>query len=353
MSKQIARDILRLQPTQRPGHTEYSMNYHHDYIRRITGLDPETTEATRKFYDLWDIDLLWMVNDGIRGNWAQRGRCTDMGHAEYAADGSDIRKTVTCPFTDPREVWAFDAVTEYGLPEFTQQVKAYQEMVDLNERQFPGQICTGGYYKTIVSGAIQAFGWEMLLMAAADPERMEQVWDSFFQRTLFHMRAWAETSAEVIIQHDDFVWTSGAFMHPEIYRKMIIPRYAELWKPIHASGKKVLFCADGNFMEFAGDVAAAGADGFIFEPCNDFAWMIERFGSSHVLIGSCVDCRDMTFSEWRTVREQIDHTLELARGCNGFFFAVGNHIPANVTDETCSLYIDYLQKNWKRTSSSR
>ncbi len=25
MSRQIARDILRLQPTQRPGHTEYSM----------------------------------------------------------------------------------------------------------------------------------------------------------------------------------------------------------------------------------------------------------------------------------------------------------------------------------------
>lgn len=57
---------------------------------------------------------------------------------------------------------------------------------------------------------------------------MEKVFDRFFQRTLFHMRAWARTSAEVVIQHDDFVWTSGAFMHPDIYRKAIIPRYAEL-----------------------------------------------------------------------------------------------------------------------------
>ena len=52
---------------------------------------------------------------------------------------------------------------------------------------------------------------------------MENVFDSFFRRAPLHMKAWAQTCVEVIIQHDDFVWTSGAFMKPEIYRKIIIP----------------------------------------------------------------------------------------------------------------------------------
>ncbi len=348
MSIQIARDLLNLKPTPRPGHTEYSMNYHHELLRQETGLAPEDPNCLTKFQDLWDFDLAWNTNDGLRSNWAKYGRDTDMGHAEYAADGSDKREIKPCPFTEPEEIWAFDAVEEYGLPDFDAQVAAYNEFAAANMRKYPNQLVTGGYYKTIVSGAIQAFGWDMLLLACAEPKRMERVWDSFFRRTLFHMQAWAKTSIEVVIQHDDFVWTEGAFMHPDIYRSVIIPRYAELWKPLHAAGKKVLFCSDGNFMEFAEDIVNAGADGLIFEPCNDFAWMAERFGSSHVLIGSCVDCRDMTFSDWEVVRAQIDRTLELARKCRGFFFAVGNHIPANVSDETCRRFMAHLRANWSR-----
>jgi len=43
---------------------------------------------------------------------------------------------------------------------------------------------------------------------------------------------------------------------------------------------------------------------------------------------------------------EIDATLVLARGLPGFMFAVGNHIPANVSDEMCLQFMDYLRKNW-------
>jgi hypothetical protein len=29
-------------------------------------------------------------------------------------------------------------------------------------------------------------------------------------------------------------------------------------------------------------------------------------------------------------------------------WAVGNHIPANVSDEMCDRYMDYLRANWRR-----
>lgn len=164
----------------------------------------------------------------------------------------------------------------------------------------------------------------MLLIAAADSAQMEKVFDSFFRRTLFYMQAWAKTSAEVIIQHDDFVWTRGPFMRPDIYRKVIIPRGCRVavGKLLRAAGKKVMFCSDGNFMQFAGDIVAAGADGLIFEPCNDFDFMVENFGQTTCLVGSFVDCRDLAAGRWEKVRTDIDRTCDQLTRCKGALVAV-------------------------------
>ena len=339
MSRQLALDTLALKPVPRFARTEYSLEY------QRTGAVSDRYAEVRALYALWDLDFLWTTQDGLRGEWAQWGRCTDMGHAEYATGGVDMHLPERCPFASAEEVWSFDAVTEYGLPSMIEQVAAYEDWLWEKRREFPDQLCPGGYYKTIVSGAIQAFGWDMLLEAAAEPDKMERVFDGFFRRTKFHMDAWAQTSAEAIIQHDDFVWTAGAFMRPEIYRSMIIPRYAELWKPLKRAGKKVLFCADGDFREFAADIVAAGADGLIFEPVMEFGEMVEKFGQTTVLVGSAVDCRDLTFGSWETVRAAIDRSLELARGCRGVILATGNHLPANIPAAMLEQYRAYLQEH--------
>ena len=188
----------------------------------------------------------------------------------------------------------------------------------------------------------------MLLEAAADRDKMERVFDSFYRRTKFHMDAWAQTSVEAIIQHDDFVWTAGAFMRPEIYRSVIIPRYAELWKPLKRASKKVLFCSDGDFREFAADIVAAGADGLIFEPVMEFGEMVEKFGQTTVLVGSAVDCRDLTFGSWATVQASLDRSLALARRCRGVILATGNHLPANIPAAILEHYRAHLLAHRQR-----
>lgn len=359
MSRSIGMDCINCRPTPRPGHTEYSMEYHHGLIRRITGVDTGTggvsahaadynilpPDAQRRFYDAWDYDFLWGTHDGFV-DWGKAGRCTDMGHAVYAADGADQHAAGKCPFADPEEVLSFDPVAEYGLTPFKELVAGYEASYKANSAANPNQVCTGGYYKTVISGAIQSFGWDMLLLAAADEAKFARMLERFGRYTLHHARAWAETSIDVYIQHDDIVWTSGPFMRPDFYREAIFPIYRELWKPLKAAGKKVLFCSDGKVDMFLEDIAACGADGFIFEPCNDFDRLVRTFGNSRCLMGSKVDCRTMAFGTWEQVRAEIDATLALTRGMNGHFFAVGNHIPANVTDEMCLRFMDYLKSNW-------
>ena len=348
MSRQLALDAIHCQAAPLMAHTEYSLGYHHDYVKAKTGLATNEPGAMQKLQDLWEIDFNWGTNEGLHGDWGARGRATDMGHAVYAADGSDLHQPGECPFKTVEEVWAFDPIAEYGLADFDEQVASYEQMIQANRTAWPNQFTTGGYYKSTISGCIAAFGWDIFLLACADRAKIEPVLERFAAFTMFHMKAWAETSAEVIIQHDDFVWTEGAFMNPDIYRKIIIPNFAEMWKPLHAAGKKVLFISDGNFMEFAEDIAEAGADGFFFEPMHKFDFMVERFGSSHCLIGSDVDCVDMAFRPWETVKASMDRTFKLAEQCKGLIWAVGNHLPANIPPRMMDQYIEYFLENRPR-----
>jgi hypothetical protein len=347
MSRQTALDNISLRPCGRWAHTEYSLEYHKAWLAERTGLAQDDPGLIGRAYVLFEFDFLWLTNDGLI-DWAANGRTTDMGHATYAVDGSDRREPAKSPFNSVEEVWAFDAVEEYGLPEFDEQVRASEKIVTDARRVRPDQLVPGGYYRTIVSGAIAAFGWDMLLLAASDPVKMEKVLDGFFRRTLFHMEAWAETSAEVIIQHDDFVWMAGPFMHPDFYRKVIIPRYARLWKPLREAGKKVLFCSDGDYTVFVHDLAEAGADGYIFEPCVDFGYMVENFGDSKCLVGSFMDCRALTLGHWEKVKNDIDRTFDQLAHCRGAIIAVGNHLPPNIPEEMLDRYFGYLLPRLER-----
>ncbi|NLE67394.1 MAG: hypothetical protein GX608_08240, partial [Lentisphaerae bacterium] len=146
MSRSLALDNICLRPARSWGHTEYSLNYHKEFLAKRTGLVPEDADCLKRAYDRFRFDFLFVNNDGLVA-W-DKGRLTDMGHADYAADGSDQRPPRPCPFSTPEEVWAFDAVEEYGLPDFNEQVAAYENQARLLRNTYPNQLCTGGYYKT-------------------------------------------------------------------------------------------------------------------------------------------------------------------------------------------------------------
>lgn len=357
MSYRIGLDAINLQPAPRLAHTEYSAAFPAmvkavvgQYSDTATGRFPDIKEDVKRFYDAWDYDLIWNVHDGPVP-WSERGRVTDMGHAEYAEGGTDKRESKPCPFECAEEVLEFDAIKEYGLPDFRELVDFYEQNYQQYQMFFENQVFPGSYYKSVVSGAIEVFGWDMLLLAAADLERFAGVLRSFGELTLHHVKAWAETSIEVFIQHDDMVWTEGPFMRPDFYRSVIFPMYKEFWEVLHKAGKRVLFCSDGKYDMFMDDIAAAGADGFIFEPCNNFDEIVRKFGKTRCLVGSKVDCRTMTFRDWDAVKEEIDATLKLVPECAGLIWAVGNHIPSNVPVEVGLKYIDYLKLKLKKANT--
>lgn len=347
MSYEIGMRVLNLEPTDRVGRTEYC--FHWPVIRRVTGLDPassdpaEAQRAQRKFWEWAEYDLIWSTHDGPKA-WEELGRTTDMGHSEYAENGVDVRQPRACPFKSVEEALNFDAAAEYGGFDVGERSAFFERAYRDAQASLPSLVYPGGYYKTIVSGCIQTFGWEMFLEAVGvDAERFgEYVLEGFFQLTLANVRAWAKTGIKAFIQHDDMVWTSGAIFKPDWYRRYIFPRYKRLWEVLHEAGVRVLFCSDGDFTEFVDDVAAAGADGFIFEPLTSLEYVVERYGRTHVMVGNA-DCRVLTFGDRAAVKAEVERCMRVGKPCPGFVMAVGNHIPVNIPMDNVLYYFDLVR----------
>ena len=345
MSYRIGIDTIHLRPTPRLAHTEYCD--HAPLKRAVTGLPDGHPDREKEFARLWDYDFLWSTtHDPVP--WETRGRMTDMGHSEYDEGGTDRREPTVCPFRTVEEALAFDAVAEYGLTDYSFLVQDYQRRYEAGRAAHPEQVWTGGYYRTLVSGAIAIFGWDMLLQAAAHPERFARVLDGIYQQAIHHFHAWAETSIEVFMCHDDMVWSMGPFMRPEFYRAEIFPRYKALWSVLKRAGKKVVFTSDGDFSMFIDDIVEAGADALCFEPMTALEPVVAEYGQTHCIMSSKVDARTLTFGSREDIRAEIDASLALAERCKGFMFAVGNHIPANIPIENALYYMEYLRAHWAR-----
>ena len=90
-------------------------------------------------------------------------------------------------------------------------------------------------------------------------------------------------------------------------------------------------------------IAAAGADGFIFEPYTRLDTIVERYGKTHVIVGN-VDTRILTFGTHDQIRAEVKRCADLGRDCPGYFFAVGNHIPYNVPIPAVECYLDAIRE---------
>lgn len=344
--KERAIATLDLQEADRIPQTEYCSNW--ELIRHYTGIDASDPDRREKATDRFAREL------GLEFQWStagepvprsERGRTSDMGHAEFLEGGVDKRETVNLPFQSPEEVLEFDAVEEYGLYDnFDELVQFYQ---DIHERNWDtdAYLKPIGFYHTMISACIDAFGWDMFLTAVGvDPEGFGEVLDSFLELNLQIYRAQAQTDAPYFLCHDDMVWTEGAIFHPDWYREHVFPRYEKLWAPLKEAGKKILFCSDGDFTEFVDDFIALGVDALIFEPMTDFEYICEEYGEQIAIISSRVDCRTLTFGTREDIRAEVEQSFEIAGDCPGWFFAVGNHIASNVPLENGIYYFDLVQK---------
>jgi hypothetical protein len=333
---------LNLERTARVPRIEFDAESHWELVRAVTGIAVDIDspaehkqKARSAFVRAWDYDFCLTP---LIGHGELDARRTTMGHGQYAAGGIDFDAHVHCPFEDPKEVLSFDPWETYGQKDRRELVRRFDEHYRSQCELYPDLVNTTGTYVTLFSGLISIFGWEMLLTTGGlDPTGLGEVANRYASWMQQYYDALAECEAPAIYSHDDIVWASGAIFRPEWYHKYIFANYERLYAPLLDRGKKVIFVSDGNYTEFVDDIAAVGASGFFFEPLTDLAYIVERYGQTHIMVGNA-DTRVLLFGHKADIRREVERCITLGRDCPGFFMSVTNMIPANTPVENALYY---------------
>lgn len=342
MAYQNAMDAINLKMPKKIPRTEYSVSSYWKLIEKITGIQVNNDSkeevklnATKAFEKEWDFGFTWSILTG--SNVLEKCR-TNMGHAVYAEEGVDFNNKIQCPFTDVSQVLSFDPYEVYGEKEIDLLTQQYDNHYDLNCKNHPDQVNMTGIYITMVSGLLEIFGWEMLLEGLGeDSDEFGEVANRYADWILQYFKALANCKSDVVMIHDDIVWTSGPFTHPDWYRKYIFKNYHKLFEPLHKAGKKILYTSDGTFTSLVDDIADCGVNGFVMEPTTDMSYIAKKYGNTHAFVGNA-DCRILTYGTFEDIKKEVERCVNIGKEYPGFFMATGNHIPSNVPIENAIYY---------------
>jgi len=343
---------INLEMTDKVPRTEYSAPEHWELVKAVTGIDVNAHSpgsikhaAGSAFMKAWDFCFIWstLIDKSIFGK--QR---TSMGHAVYAPEGADWDTDIFQLFTDPEDVLKFDPWEVYGNRDVKKLTEDFENHYRANCHGYSDAVNMTGIYVTCMSGLIDMFGWDMLLTAAGlDPQKFGEVTNRYASWIQQYFDALALADVPVVMVHDDIVWTEGAFIHPDWYRKYIFPNYKKYLAPLIESGKKIIYTSDGNYTEFIDDIAACGVNGFVMEPLTDMKYIAEKYGKTHTFIGNA-DTRILLYGTKEDIYNDVKRCMDIGKKCPGFIMAVGNHIPSNTPVESALYYNEVYEKLSRR-----
>lgn len=347
MSYEIGMAALNLEMPARVPRTEYSADRHWELVKAVTGrsIEPQDDagaqeEVSSAFRAAWDYDFVFKTLIHCHELDACR---TDLGHAEYETGGGDKRDAGSCPFEDPEDVWGFQPLETYGPCDIPKTVQRFEADYANQCRLTPDAVNVTGIYISLISGLLEIFGWDMMLLALSDPQAFGVVANRYAEWIAGYFEALAASDVPVVMVHDDIVWTSGPFCHPDWYRSYVFPNYKKMFAPVLESGKKLIYCSDGNYSLFIDDIANCGVHGFVMEPYTDMQSIAEKYGRTHAFIGNA-DTRALLSGPKETIRSEVERCMAIGKNCPGWFMAVGNHIPSNTPVENALYYNDIYQE---------
>ena len=353
MSYTTGTAALNLEMPDRIPRTEYSAELYFDLMKKVTGIDvhddsPEETKtrAMLAFRKAWNYDFNWNIM--IDAKYAFKDKRSKMGHAEFTQGGIDYTEDIGSLFKDPEDVLNLDPYQLFGTIDIKEQRRKFEENYRQRCETFPEEVNMTGVYVTCISGLIDLFGWDMLLLSAGvDSEAFGEMTLRYSKWIGQYFTALAESDVPIAMVHDDLVWTAGPFIHPDWYRKYVFPGIKENVMMMKDAGKKVMFTSDGNFDMFIDDIAECGVDGFIFEPITSLEAIAEKYGKSHVIIGNA-DTRIVMFGSREEIHAEVKRCMDIGKKCPGFFMAIGNHISPGSSIDNLLYYNECYEKMSKR-----
>jgi hypothetical protein len=253
-------------------------------------------------------------------------------------------------FTTPEEVFAFSPLEQGDFThipvvesrDYSDEEKLFQAYranypAEWGDTAPEGSTASCGFYNTMFMWPLLTFGWDLFLECCLDT-RFERIMDEFAEINRRVFRSFARLPVRFVVCHDDIVTSRGPVCSPAWMRRYIFPRYEEFWGLLKATGKEVIFMADGCMNAYADDVMACGARGIISEPYTDYKRLARKY--ENCFCAGEGDNRVLSRNDPAEIRRMVESMVETSRMTGGYMMCIGNHIPWNVTPEGIKRYLD-------------
>lgn len=337
---------MRFEPTDMVPSMEFITGLSAENLLAVTGVDPRADfqASLLRLIEVMQIDIHGPLpfQDGLAEAVSQEQENAPAQASWGLNAGSQVEDGARqdMRFDSPEDVLRFEPLEwdQKSELELLDEFQAFhQRNLDLFESRC---VAEEDIYTTLFHWCIDTFGWENFMLAAAiDEKRFEEILLQFKELSIRRTRAWAKVEGlEFFMCHDDLCMTRGPVFSPDWYRKYIFPHYADIWAPLKAEGRPVVFISDGNYIDLVDDIAACEPDGFIFDHTMDFPAMIQKFGGSKLLFGG-PDVRVLTFASPEEVESAVKKIFEQVHGVPGYFYCTAGSLPENIPLANLQTYL--------------
>ncbi|MHB1457986.1 MAG: uroporphyrinogen decarboxylase family protein [Armatimonadota bacterium] len=195
----------------------------------------------------------------------------------------------------------------------------------------------GPYWLPLFCQVCDLFGMEeAMAKMALEPDIFEAAVEHIHQHNMEYCRSLIQAfgdSMPILCLGDDFATQRGLMISPELWRRFLKPRYAEIFALAKANGKRMWFHSCGDVTSVLPDLIDIGVD--VWETVQLHALPMsprqlkQEFGKDLTFFGA-VNTQRLPFISPDEVREEVIHCIdELGRG-GGYICGPDHHIKPDV-----------------------
>lgn len=184
-----------------------------------------------------------------------------------------------------------------------------------------------------------------------NPEWIEILLDYQTMQCIEFIKEAKKHGADFILGGGDLANSNGPVYNPEIFRKMLVPRYRKILEVSHSLGLPYVYRSDGN-TRLLWDIwfREIGFDGYaeIDKSAGmDLGELKQLYGDKITLIGN-IDCaRTLVYGTKQDIENEVKDCIKKAAKGGGFILTSSNSIHYNVPAKNLVYMVEAARKHGK------
>lgn len=240
-------------------------------------------------------------------------------------------------------------IEEYPFPDFTPDYRHKHLEREIRKYHQMGLAVVGNLVMTIFETAWRIRGMENFMMdMVSEPEMAALLLDRITEISSFRAQRLAESGIDIIKLGDDIGTQKSMIMHPDLWRKWLKPRLAEVISTIRKIKPEILilYHSDGYIEPVISDLIEIGVD--ILNPVQpesmDPVKLKKKYGDCLAFWGTIGIQTTMRHGRLNGLRSAVKHMLETVGKGGGLLIAPAHVIEPDVSWNSILAFVEAVNE---------